>query len=907
MKKTILVQLYLTILLLLSFEKTNAQNGIDKIIDLRVEQKPLVQILYDLSQSHDIKFFFVPGSLPYYPITNNFEKKAIFTIIKTITDGTKLLAVPYQDKGVCLIDREQASSAFVADLVAKWEDGTYDYPLDKNVKEHSYSFGDPASAKTTARLRIRLRDEQQKEPITGAVISNEDLSINGVSDDEGNLVLQIPSGYHELKSNYIGYQTNLLKINIYEDADIDLTMAVQTFLFDEIEVVANSVEQQMKNSESGKEVINIKKLDAIPQVLGEVDIIKSLEVLPGVTSAGELSIGFNVRGGAIDESLVLLNDGIIFNPTHIVGFISAFNADALDNATLYKAYVDPEYGTRGSAILDLKSDASNVKGWKGKGGIGTSMLKLYLEGPISDKLTFHVSGRGSFNDYLLRSIANAELQKSNARFYDINASLCYQINDAQKIILNNYSSQDYFEYNDEFGFEWANQHSGLQWKSNWTDKLFSSLSLNYGSYDSDNFIVNTPDAAHYKSGLYYLKGLSSISRKIGTDGFVKIGAEYINYFTKKDRLEPSEGSTLNPQSAQRKSAVSISPFLTFNQKITEQLNFEAGIRYATYLSKGPGTLYSYSSDRKDTETIQATAPLDGNDPDGTHNVLEPRASLNYNFANNWSAKAAYNRMSQNLLQLSSTNTTLPTDFWAFTDRHIKPLIVDQYSLGFINQFRQKSFSIGMDVFYKQMQQLYELQDFGILVLNDHLETELIESKGNSYGLEVLFQKQTGRWKGSTAYTYNRTFRQTVDPNKSINRGDVFPANFDIPHQLNILASFQWLPVVSFNFAYVFKSGKPTTVPSASIIQDGILVPVYSDKNKERIPYYSRLDFSINMDFRQAKEKGIRGSLNFGVYNLLGRNNANNVFFRRSERGNVVPFQFSVVGSPIPTLSWNFVF
>jgi CarboxypepD_reg-like domain len=907
MKKTILLHLYFFALLLFPFENLTAQNGIDKIIDLRTEQKPMVQVLYDLSLSQDIKFFFVPGSLPYYPITNSFEKKAIFHIIKTITDGTKLLAIPYQDKGVCLIDREQATPEFLADLVAKWEDGTYDYPFDKNSIEHNYTFGDSASAKTTARLSIQLKDDQQKEPITGAVISNADLSINGVSDANGNIVLQVPTGYYELNCNYIGYQSNLLKVTIYEDANIDLTMAVQTFLFDEIEVVANSMEQQLKNSESGKEVINIKKLDAIPQVMGEVDIIKSLEILPGVTSAGELSIGFNVRGGSIDESLVLLNDGMIFNPTHIVGFISAFNADALDQATLYKAYVDPEYGTRGSAILDLKSDASNVKGWKGKGGIGTSMLKLYLEGPISDKLTFHVAGRGSFNDYMLRAIANAEIQRSNARFFDINTSLCYKINDDQKIILNNYSSQDYFEYNDEFGFEWANQHSGLQWKSNWTEKLFSSLSLNYGSYDSDNFTVNISDASHFKSGLYYWKGLTSVSRKMGAEGFVKVGVEYINYFTKKDRLEPSEGSTLNPVSIQRKSAVSISPFLTFNQKITEQLNFEAGIRYATYLSKGPGTLYSYSSERKDPETIESTAELDGNDPEGTYRILEPRASLNYNFASNWSVKAAYNRMSQNLLQLSSTNTTLPTDFWVFSDRHLQPLIVDQYSLGAINQFRQKSFSIGLDVFYKQMQQLYELQDFGTLLLNEHLETELIESKGKSYGVEVLLQKQTGRWKGSTAYTYNRTFRQTVDPNKSINRGDVFPANFDIPHQLNILASFQWLPVVSFNFAYVFKSGKPTTVPSASIIQDGILTPVYSDKNKERIPYYSRFDFSINMDFRQAKEKGFRGSLTFGIYNLLGRNNANNVFFRRSARGNVVPFQFSVVGSPIPTLSWNFVF
>ena len=882
------------------------QTDVGKRVSISFENKRLIQVLYDLSVEHEIQFFFEPDDLPYYPLTGSFDKKPIYDIIKDLTEGTSLIVIPYDKKeGLFVLNRPKANAAYLDNLITKWEDGTYDYPFDKNAKELSYTFGKTSTTKKQAKLRLKLFDQNTNEAIIGAVISNTDLSINGLSGPSGNINLELPVGQYDLTVSYIGYQSTLLHIDLYDDGRIKLPMNFQSFLFQEIEVLANSSEQQLSEASVGREIINLKSMEAIPQILGEIDIIKSLETLPGVTSAGELSIGFNVRGGKIDESLVLFNDGIIFNPTHIVGFISAFNADALDNATLYKAYMDPEFGGRGSAVLDLKSDATDVKGWKGKGGLGTSMMKIYVEGPISKKLDFHASGRGSFNDYLLKLVANPELRRSNANFYDFNSGFAFQINDQHKLVLNTYYSNDLFEFNDEFGFKWSNQHLGLQWKSSWSEKLFSSLSLNYGAYDTDNFTKGIPEAASFKTGLFYYKIIGSVNRKIGADGFIKTGVEVIDFNNRSDRLEPSPTSTITENSIQRKAGLNVSPFLTFQQKISRRISFETGLRFSNYFSNGPGKIFSYSEGPKTEDSIIEEEELNGQDESGNYHILEPRVSVNYNFMDNWSLKGSYTKMSQNMFQLGTTNTTLPSDIWIFTDRHIKPLIVNQFALGLFTKY--KKYSLGVDLFSKNSRQLYELQGFSEVVLNEHLETELIEAEGRSYGLEVLLKKETGKWKGNIAYTFSRSLRKTIDANKSLNQGTEFPSDFDIPHQLNILASYQALPVISFNFAYIFKSGRPTTVPSSTIIQDGFVVPLYSFRNQERIPYYSRLDFSITLDLRKVKQTGLRNSFTLGFYNLTGRNNANNVFFRRSAKGNIVPFQFAVVGSVIPNLSWNFVF
>ena len=899
--------LFCTLLFSLFGQLTIAQKAVDQKIDLSFENKSLIQVLYQLSNRYKIDFYFDPKDLPSYPLSGEFEQVQLFQALRKLNDGTRMVVFQYEDKGLFVVDRTKTEKEYLESIYQKWQEGTFTYPFNLKEKVKSITIGDANEPKLKNQFLIKVTDQDSKDAIIGAILSNEDLSINDVSDVSGEINLVLDPGEYTFKISFTGYQPVQLNLSIYDSGELALPMNFQSFLFEEIEVVGNSIKSKVEEAALGKEIISIKKLERIPQALGEVDIIKALETLPGVTTAGELSVGFNIRGGNIDESLVLLNDGIIFNPTHIVGFISAFSADVVDIATLYKAYVDPAFGGRGSGILNLTSTASNAKEWKFKGGLGTSMIKGVVEGPISPKLRFHFGVRGSFNDYLLKLVNNIEIQNSRANFSDLNVGLSYDLSNNQELLLNGYRSTDLFEYNNEFGFKWQNEHLGLKWKSKWSEKLFSNLSLNYGSYFSENFTLNTAEAASFDSGIKYIKGLFDIKYDLGNNNGLNVGLEFIEYQNEREELRPAENSTLTQASILRPAGGSLSAYTSWRQHLGSRINIDLGARIVQYSTHGDGNVFTYSSEELIEENIESFEPLNGRDKEANYLLVEPRVSLNYKLAKNTSLKLAYNRMSQNLLQLTNNNTVLPTANWVFTNRYIKPLIVDQGSFGLFQLFEKSKSSISFDLFYKNFKQNYIVNDFSQIFLNEHIETDLVEAEGRSYGVELLVEKQKGRWQGSLAYTYSRSLKQTVDDFKLINLGQEFSADFDIPHQLNLIASYQWLPVVSVNFSYVYKSGSPTTLPSGTIIQDGIVIPLYSFRNQGRIPHYSRLDLSFTLDLREAKQKGVRNSFSIGFYNLLARKNPSNVFFRRSAKGNIVPFQFSVVGATIPTISWNFVY
>jgi len=894
-------------LLFFSLQNVFAQRAIDRRISISFENQPLTKVLYDLEVSHGLKFYFIPESMPAFPLTATFEDEQVYAILQFLLNGTSLISLPYDEESIVILNKEKANRAYLESIVLDWKNDKYRYPVNSEPKIVSKKFGKKQDQKKEVRLDLTVLSAVNQEPLIGAILRNADNTIGEATDVNGSLSMVLPCGEYTLRLTYTGFQEILLELSIYENATLRLEMDGQTYMFDEVEVVANSEEQKLSSAKAGLEILDIKNLDNIPQAMGEVDILKSLEILPGVSSATELSQGFNVRGGSTDQNLVLLDGGIIFNPTHIVGFISAFNPDVIKEASLYKGYVDASYGGRVSGILTLKSEIEKQKKWIGKGGVGTSMLKLATKGPVGEKLDIQLAGRGSFNGYLLRSIANVELQRSNASFYDLNANLRFQINEDHRIYLNNYFSSDLFEYNDEFGFRWKNMSSGLKLNSSWGAGIYSNLSINYGTYKSENFVLNRPDAFNFLTGLNYTRVGLSINRKWGEVGIVKVGCHYQLTNMNPDQLRPEGESNVNSDNVQRKGSANIAPYVSVSNKIGNQISFEAGMRVAIISSRGPGQIYEYENDVVLESKISNSFELSGTDDQSNYQILEPRFSINYQPLADWSFKSSYIRMSQDILQLTATNSALPSDIWNLADRYIQPSISDQVSLGFLKLGRKKKYEFSLDLFYKKFSQLYELKDFASIILNQHIETELLESKGRSYGIEALVKKNKGKWKGVLAYTYSRSFRQTVDERASLNGGKEFPAAFDIPHQLNVLASYQILPVVSFNFAYIFRSGIPATAPTSTIIQDGLLVPLYSDRNQERIPYYSRFDFSINLDLRKAKKQGFRSSFNLGFYNLLGRKNPTSVFYRRSSLGNIVPFQFAVIGAVIPNISWNFIF
>lgn len=884
-----------------------AQKPIDKTINASYTNNTLTEIFYDLEHSHKVKIYFDIKEAPTFRVTRNYKNKQIWSIVSELLNGTKLKSLSYDAKSIVVIGLQKVNRAEIETLVQKWTDGEMDYPKRVEIEEISKMYGTPDTKKGRVTYTIKLRDKILKEPLIGAVIYTDDFKLNEVTDDKGKCKLRLPAGIHRLNITYTSFQTIRLTAEIYESASEVLEMNPSNYLLDEVEIVANNARAKIEDTKIGVERIDMTKVEAIPQALGESDLIKSLEILPGVTSAGELSSGFNVRGGKLDASLVLLDDAIIFNPTHIVGFISAFNSDMIKNATLYKGFISPDFGNRSSAVLDIDSNKGSQK-WKAKGGLGTSMLKLMVEGPITTKTTFAASARGSFSDYLLNLVANNEVQQSSASFYDLNLAMNHRFSDKTSISFSAYASDDFFLYNQDFGFEWQNKFASFKAKHDWNDKITSQFSISTGSYTTNQFSVNASDAFTYTNGITYLKGIQNNTISIGENNYLKGGVEIIKYGLNPEHLAPNEEMSIIQDTAiQRLGSISIAPYLSGQFSISKKISMEVGARYTTYGAIGPGTSYEYENNIVTKETIINGKEVADGERVSTFSLIEPRLSASFLLNSQWSIKGSFNKISQNAQLVSIANTSIPTDLWIFANQYLEPRIVDQYSGGVFHNATNGGYSFSLEVFTKSTKNDFVLKDFPSIISNEHLETEVSEAIGKSFGVELLIEKAIGKLTGSLAYTFSKTKFRTTTDRFPINFGNWTPSDIDIPHQANLIFSYRLTPTFIFSGGYTFKSGRPFTVPEGTAIIDGFVVPLYSQRNSRRLPSYNRFDLSVTLDLRKNTQSGFRSSFTFGLYNLLGNNNVNNVYFRKSVGGNIKGFQLSIIGAAVPSFSWNFVF
>lgn len=882
------------------------QKAIDKEISVSYTNKTLTEIFYNIENDYNVKIYFDVNEAPTFRVSRNYKEKQIWSIVSELLNGTRLKYLSYSDNSIVVIDLQKVNRNDIETLVKKWKDGEMEYPKTDDVANVSKTYGKKTGVLAQVDYSVEVIDKNSKEPLIGALIFSEDFGISEITDKNGVCNLKLPPGTHFFNITYTSYQTIVLTLSIYESAGEKFEMSPSTYLLDEVEIVANNGKAKLEDSKSGIEHIDMLKVESIPQALGESDLIKSLEILPGVTSSGELSSGFNVRGGKLDASLVLLDDAIIFNPTHIVGFISAFNSDMVKSATLYKGYVESEFGNRSSAVLDIVSHKGGKK-WKAKGGIGTSMIKLMVEGPISNKTTFAASARGSFSDYLLNLVANNEVQNSSASFYDFNLAIQHRFSDKTSLSFSSYASDDFFLYNQDFGFEWQNKFASVVAKHDWGSKFSSKLTLSSGSYKTNQFTINASDAFSYTNGISYLKAVQNNTIGFGENNYVKAGIEYINYNIDPEQLSPNEEmSIIRDTSIQRLSSISIAPFFGVKVHLLNNLAIEAGVRYSTYGSIGPGKSYTYENNFITSSTIIGSKEVDKGERLNTFSLFEPRASFSYLFKDEWSLKGSYNKISQNAQLVTVANTSIPTDLWIFSNENILPRVVEQFSTGVFHNSESGKYSFSIEAFRKTTINDFVLKDFPNIISNDHLETELSEAIGQSIGLEVFGEKTQGKLTGSIAYTFSKTEFRTTTDRFSVNFGNWTPSDIDIPHQINFVFSYKLTPTFIFTGGYTFKSGRPFTVPEGTAIIDGFVVPLYSERNARRLPSYKRFDLAITLDLRKRTQSGFRNSFTFGLYNLLGNDNVNNVYFRKSVGGNIQGFQLSIIGSVVPSISWNFV-
>jgi hypothetical protein len=762
-------------------------------------------------------------------------------------------------------------------------------------------------------------DNASNETLIGVSIYFSELSAGTTTNEYGFYSITIPKATYKVQVSYLGFTALTETINLSEKITKNFNLNEETESLDEIVIEADIERINIRSPQMSMNKLTSATIKKIPVVLGEADIIKSLILLPGVTSAGEGASGFNVRGGAADQNLILLDEAIVFNSSHLFGFFSVFNPDVIKDVKLYKGGIPARFGGRLSSVLDIYQKEGNSKDFNVTGGIGLISSRLLVEGPIEkEKSSFVVAGRASYAHLFLPLFDN----DNKAYFYDLNGKFNYRINDRNNIFLSTYFGKDVFGISDNFVNEYGNTVLNLRWNHLFSDKIFSNLSLIYSDYfyglilDFVGFEWNSGitnynlkyDFKHYLNDKFKLSyGINNIYNK----------------FNPGEIIPNREDSGIQPEKLIDKYANEFAAYLEAEHKVSEKLTLQYGARFSNFTRLGQDEINVYANNEpvlyneelKKYESAEAidTESYNRSDALATFSNFEPRVSLSYLINDNTSFKMSYNRMAQYLHLLSNTASPTPLDVWAPSGRFIKPQLLDQFALGYFKSIKDGDYSLETEVFYKDIQNRIDYINGANLVANNEIETIILNGQARAYGLEILFKKNEGKFKGWFAYTLSRSEQQTLGRTANepgINEGEWYSSPFDKTHDISVNTSYDLSKKWTFNANFLLQTGQPTNYPVGQYEPvNGLIVPLFDNnrRNADRLPAYHRLDISATLTPEKNKNRRWQGEWIFGIYNLYGRQNAASINFRQNrETFRNEAIQTSIFGF-VPSVTYNFKF
>ena len=759
-------------------------------------------------------------------------------------------------------------------------------------------------------LTGKITELESNTPIAGALVSADFLKHYDYSDENGNYVLEVPPGIYKIKVKQLGMLPVYVRVKVFSNGMLNVSMKEGVVQLSEVLITSRPIDSNVKGSVPGLTKLSVQEVKTLPALTGEVDIVKSLQLMPGVSSVGEGTSGINVRGGRIDQNLVLFNDVPLFNTSHALGFVSAFNQDVIDNFNLYKGNVPAQLGGRASSVLEINTRRGDFDNWKFQGGIAPLATRITVEGPlVKKKSAMLLAGRLSHANWVLRKVSDPDVRKSQVSFSDAYAGISHRFSENSAADLTFYGSHDSFRFSDRFGYKWNNYLLNARWQTRANKKTSPLLSLSYGHFKNTLFepagveaseITNTMDYLHLKETLHYIP-LDVHNIKAGLDA--------IGYFP---RDEYKSGYNGNPFIVQKKAGKSTglewAIFVNDEFEWRENISISAGLRYSQYHHLGPDTTYQYGDGVQSISTITDSIFYSHASIIKSFAGLEPRFSVRIDLGRNQSVKGSYNRMRQYIHLISNTTAPTPVDLWQVSTAYIPPQLADNYSIGYFLNMKDNAWETSFEVFYKKMKNLIEYKDFPELFLNDHIETELVSGKGRAYGAEAFIRRLKGRWTGWLAYTYSMTevMVSSASAEESINAGKWFPTNYHKPHTINLVLNKRMARHGAFSFIFSYNTGRPFTAIESSYVTGGTVVPLYSERNKYRIPDYFRADVSFTIGNVLKK---VDDSLMFSLYNLLGRENAYSVFYQRPAAKfiSLKPYKLSVLGATLPSLTYNLKF
>ena len=761
-----------------------------------------------------------------------------------------------------------------------------------------------------ATLAGYVKDIKSGEAVIGASIRVVDSKIGIAADQFGYYSITLPRGRLTLSIRGLGMRDARRQIMLYSNGKLNIEMQEQITSLKEVKISAEKV-ANVRSGELGVNRLDIKTIKQVPAVFGEADVLRVILTLPGVQSVGEATTGFNVRGGTADQNLILLNDATIYNPAHFFGFFSAFNPDIVKDVQLYKSSIPEKYGGRLSSVLDVTDREGNKKNFTGSAGIGLLTSRLNIEGPIiKDKTSFIFGGRTTYSDWLLKLLPE-DYKHSQASFYDLNLDISHQINDKNNLYITSYLSNDKFKLNSDTAYAYSNRNINIKWKHNFSNKFYSVFTAGTDHYEYSTSSSENPLNA-YKLGfnINQTNFKADFTYYLNPKNTLDFGLNSILYKLNPGDYEPNGSQSLvAPNTVPAERALESALYIGDKYDITPDLLVSFGFRYSLYNYLGPQIISNYAPNlpRESVNVIDSTT-YKKNQVINTYHGPEIRISARYNLADNLSVKAGYNTLRQYIHLLSNTTAISPTDVYKLSDPNIKPQFGDQVSLGLYKNAKANTIELSAEVYYKRLNDYLDYKSGATLVLNHHVETDVINTEGKAYGAEFLIRKTARKLNGWMSYTYSRTFLKQDDPNAGdlINKGNYYPANFDKPHDFNFTGNYRLSHRFSVSLNATYSTGRPITLPIAKYQYAGAERVYYSDRNQYRIPDYFRSDFSMNIEGNHKVHQRTHNSFTIGVYNLTGRQNAYSTYFTAQD-GAINGYQLSIFARPIPFINYNIRF
>jgi hypothetical protein len=754
----------------------------------------------------------------------------------------------------------------------------------------------------------RVKDQKTGEELIGVMVKVNGQSIGTVTNSYGFFSLTLLEGKYKISFSYIGYKTLLVEVDLKTDVVLRPEMSDDKNELKEVKIQARKGNDNIESTRMSVMSVDIQSLKKMPALLGEVDILRALQFMPGVQTGGEGSTGFYVRGGNVDQNLILLDEAIVYNPSHLFGFFSVFNADAIKDAELYKGAIPAQFGGRLSSVLDVKMKDGNSKHFSASGGIGTISSRLTLEGPlIKEKSSFIISARRTYADMFLKLSPDKEVQKSKLYFYDLNAKVNYTINDNNRVFISGYFGRDILGFDKTFTQGWGNATGTLRWNHVFNKRLFSNVTLISSSYnykleaeteESQGFLWKSDMSDQTVKGdfTYYLNPKNTI----------RFGSGITWHALFPGKVEPNNPkSVINEQKLPVSNSLEHYYYFANEQKISTRFTIDYGIRFSMFHNVGSATVFTYGANRY------------GNNPDtkdsvdygsgviyNTYSGWEPRFSMKYSINENSSVKASYNRTYQYLHLVSNTNSASPTDIYVNSSPNIKPQYADQVAAGYFRNFIENTLQVSAEVYYKKMHNQVDYVDNANLFLNKYLESQLLAGTGTSYGLELMVKRKAGKIDAWMSYTLSKADRK-ID---GINNNKSYPTRYDHRNNLSWVCMYEYSKKWTFSANFIYVTGGAFTAPNARYEFDGYVVPYVSSRNNYRMPDYHRLDVAATLYPKKYEGKKFKANWTFSLFNAYGRKNAYSIVFRQREG---YPSTYQAVKTYlftfIPSVTWNYKF